>query len=334
MDKSVARGRTEKIKTVKAQIGAWLREGMYRPGDRFLSARELASIYEVSYETAHVLLDELCGEGLVERRAASGTYIPGGLTILDGVQLLFSSRAQRPQSFGARLLADLTRRLDRERIRYEVTWAGPRSHVAGERFPVLWEAGVALQNCLKNRRAALLLNDRPPPGLDAGNLDSVSIDDYWGGVCAAQLLLRGLDAQARIAVLTGPESDSRSCQRRDGFRSLARAARVVSAGSWFYEDGLRVAGEAMRLGRDGLFCANDRLAEAVLAHCQEQNVACPRLVGFDDAPIAAALNLTTIAIPWEEMIAEAVETIRRRLAGDVSAARQRIVTPRPVLRRL
>jgi DNA-binding LacI/PurR family transcriptional regulator len=60
----------------------------------------------------------------------------------------------------------------------------------------------------------------------------------------------------------------------------------------------------------------------------------PRIVGFDDAPIATKLSLSTIAIPWEELIADATDTITRRLSGDRSASRRRIVTPRPVVRTL
>jgi DNA-binding LacI/PurR family transcriptional regulator len=72
----------------------------------------------------------------------------------------------------------------------------------------------------------------------------------------------------------------------------------------------------------------------VISHAQEHKRVCPRLVGFDDAPVAEELNLTTIAIPWDEVIGGAVEIIKRRLNGDTSAARQLIVTPRPVVRKL
>jgi hypothetical protein len=40
----------------------------------------------------------------------------------------------------------------------------------------------------RNQIAALLLNDRPRPGLEAALLDSISIDDFSGGASAAQLL--------------------------------------------------------------------------------------------------------------------------------------------------
>jgi DNA-binding LacI/PurR family transcriptional regulator len=90
----------------------------------------------------------------------------------------------------------------------------------------------------------------------------------------------------------------------------------------------------MKQGRDGVFCCNDRLAQAVLHWCNEHHKVAPPLVGFDDAPVAETLDLTTIALPWEEMIAGAADVIKRRLAGAGGAARQLIFTPRPVIRRL
>ena len=202
------------------------------------------------------------------------------------------------------------------------------------RFPVLWEFPAALEMCLNLRRTALLLNARPQPGMGAAFLDSVSVDDYFGGVCAAELLLRDTQSRADLAVLTGPEADARSNARRDGFLSLAKNAAIICADGWFFEEGLRVAGEALRRGTQGIFCCNDRLAEAVIAHCKAHRTEPPRLVGFDDAPVAESLNLTTIAIPWEELTAEAMGSIKRRLNGDRSAARQLLVTPRPVIRKL
>src|SRR5579871_6024762 len=188
----MARSRSKKVADIKERVQTRLREGIYRPGDRFLSTRELAAAFDISYQTAHNLMEELCREGWLERRAASGTYIPGGRNEMEGVQLVFDPRARRPQSFGARLLADLTRRLARDRIHWEIAWSDEEPDLNPDRFPVLWEAPGTLERCLRQHRAALLLNDRPPPGLSAAFLDSVSIDDFSGGASAAQLLLRGL----------------------------------------------------------------------------------------------------------------------------------------------
>jgi hypothetical protein len=338
----MARTRSEKVTEVRAALEERLHGSGMRPGARFLSARELAAAYGVSYQTAHRLLDELCAEGLVERRPASGTYLSGGsmaeaLPAFFQAWLIFSGRARRANSFGARLLQELSARLRRDGTTWEVRWAENIAEAdrPPDAFPILWEAPAALDACRRRSgKRALLLNARPAPGLDAALVDSVSVDDLFGGACAADLL-RGGDSDGQgLAVLTGPAGDPRSDARRDGFLSRAPGAAIIDAGGWYTEDGTRVAPEALAHGPRGLFCANDRLAEGVLLYCERFGLPRPRLVGFDDAPIASSHGLTTIAIPWAELAADAAEIIRRRLAGDTSAARQRIVTPRPVVRRL
>jgi hypothetical protein len=335
----MARPRSAKVTEIKARLQTRLAKGVYRDGDRFLSTRELASNFGISYQTAHRLIGELAEEGLLERRPASGTYIPGAGEVLAGIQLIFNERARRSGSFGARLLGELKGRLEKDRIPLKITWwSDGQVNFARDRFPVIWECPPAIEKCFKRRHAGLLLNDRPRPGLEAAFLDSVSIDDFSGGACAAQLLAaaaaRSGAGQKGFGILSGPTHDERSNQRRDGFLSLIPGASVVAARSWFYEDGFRQAGAAIRVSRRGLFCCNDRLAEAVITHCREKEIACPPIVGFDDAPVAESLNLTTIAIPWVELISGAADLIKKRLTGDSAAARQLIFTPRPIVRNL
>lgn len=332
------RPRSQKVEDIKRKLQTRLTEGIYRAGERFISARELADNFGISYQTADRLINELCAEGYLERRAASGTYIPGGVVDLTGVQLFWNKRARRAGSFGARLLEGLTERLKRDRIDWKVTWTDVDNaslKIPRNRLPVLWESPAAASKCAEANRSALLLNDRPPPGLAAAFLDSVSLDDFSGGVCAAQLLLRGSKTNTTgFAVLTGPADDERSNERRDGFLSIVPQAKVIVAGSWFTEDGYAKAAQAVTAGQTGLFCCNDRLAEAIITYCQDNGLAVPRIVGFDDAPVSEQLNLTTIAIPWDEMIAGAVGLIKRRLTGDSTVARQLVLTPRPVIRNI
>jgi hypothetical protein len=243
-------------------------------------------------------------------------------------------RARREASFGARLLSDLTARLDNDGTPWQLTWTDKKVRISHSRLPVLWEAPDAMRECARLRHAAILLNDRPQPGLEATLLDSISIDDFSGGASAAQLLLSKNPRAKKLAILAGPEGDARAQQRRDGFLSVAPRAATVASQSWFFEDGYAVAKNVVNLGQDGVFCCNDRLAEAVSQWCRDENVAAPPLVGFDDAPVAERLDLTTIALPWDEMISAALEVVKRRLVGTGGAARQLILTPCPVLRRL
>lgn len=334
------RTRSQRVEDVKAKLRARLhdgaRAGLHRPGDKFFSTRFVAQTFGVSYQTAHRLMLELTQEGVLERRAASGSFVPGGRPDLSGALLLFNARGQRAGSFGARLFELLTRRLKREGISWKVQWLQETDapKLSATRFPILWEVPLAVAACIETQRFGLLLNLRPPPGLGAAWLDSVAADDFSGGAAAAQLLSRGAKPRAKLAIVGGPQDDARSIQRRDGFCSVAPNAKTITADGWSFEDGLQVAARAVEAGRDGIFCCNDRLAEAILAWCQENNRARPKIIGFDDAPVAETLNLTTIAMPWNEMIAGASGVIKRRLDGDGGTSSQLIWTPRPVLRQL
>ncbi len=329
----MARARTRRVEEVKRRLLDRLRDGGYRPGDRFLSAREVAARFAVSYQTADRLIRELCGEGHLQRVRASGTFVPKHAPALVGAQLFFHPRGRAEGSLGDHLRRLLLSQLQRAEVPCTTTWTGSSKTILADHFPVVWEQPDVLRECAAQRRHALVFGDELPPGLDATDLDQLAADDYAGGTQAAQLLRQQTGQQRGFAVLAGPQHDRRSQQRADGFCSEV-AARVVMAAGNMLEDGLAVAEEVLGAGAVGIFCCDDRLAEAVLIAARELGVACPPLVGFGDSPLAASLELTTIGIPWQEMAAAAAAVIERRLAGDPSPAARQVFTPRPVLRRL
>ncbi|MBL8828015.1 MAG: GntR family transcriptional regulator, partial [Planctomycetaceae bacterium] len=180
--------RTRKINEVKDRLLTRLRNGFYQPGDRFLSNRDVAELFEISYQTAHRLIAELCDEGHLERRPQSGTYVPGGPAPLTGVQLIFDARAQKNFSFGSKLVSKLTERLDADGVQWTLAWSDGDWQLDATQLPVIWESPQAVERCLRARRQAVLINDRPRGGLEALLIDSVSTDDFLGGACAGELL--------------------------------------------------------------------------------------------------------------------------------------------------
>lgn len=313
---------------------ARLADPLRPPGARFLSARAVAALYGVSYQTSHRLLAELQAEGKLSRRAASGTFRPGDAVRLSAVQLIFHERARRAGSFGARLLAALRERLDRDRVESKLTWCRDRpARLMPECVPVLWESPLALRQCVMERRSALLLNDRPPPGMDSLHVDSVGVDDFSGGTLAGQMLSRRCGSDSRFVIVAGPEDDRRSLARVAGcLSSLGTRTKVINAGGWYLQNGVEVGPRVLKLGADGVFCCNDRLAQGILTVASRTAKTPPAIIGFDDAPIAESIGLTTIAIPWGEVTSAATGILRRRLTGDAGAASHQVVTPTPSIR--
>lgn len=313
---------------VKAKLIARIVEGFHQPGDRFLSARAIAHQFSISYQTSDRLLKELEHEGHLQRRAASGTYLTGSDGRATGVRLIFNHRARRAGSFGSRLLEAVRMRLRQAGVSHRVQYVDPGTSAKLTRgeYPVYWEVPRPV-----NATRGLVLNDRPPVGLEALHTDAISIDDHLGGACAAELLSRRLGSHARLAILAGPADDARSNARAAGFESLARARRVHSP-SWFYDDALPVALKLFEHKPDGVFACNDRLAHAVITAAAQLRIPTPALIGFDDAPIAETLHLSTISIPWNDLAAAVVATVQRRLAGDASTPHRLILAPRPIVR--
>ena len=330
----MARPRTAHVELVKQKLIARLGDGLHRAGDRFFSARSISSHFEISYQTADRLLRELVAEGHLERRHGSGTYVCGGARTLDGVQLIFDRRARRAGSFGARLMSTIEERLNRDSIRFTRHYVDPGETIklAANAYPVLWESPAAAAMLAAQRRPGLLLNDRPAAGLGALVIDSVSVDDALGGACAAELIGQRLTKRSRVAVLAGPWNDARSAMRVSGFSARLTPTSVVHTASWFREDALAPAQAILATRPDGVFACNDRLAQAMLEAATASRMRVPVLFGFDDAPVAETLHLSTIAMPWQELAASVAATAARRIGGDTSPAFHLLLSPRPIVR--
>ena len=325
----MGRPRSEKTEGVRRSLLELLRDGYHLPGQRFYSGRSLARRYGVSYQTADRLIRELCCAGLIERRTGSGTYVAGVPERPRLAALIFNPRAERAGSFGERLLLDLTSRLDALGLPWE---RGRDDRMPGRNvLPVIWECPAILSRLVASRRPAILLNDRPPAGIAATWIDSVATDDFSGGVVAAELVRRHR-VHRRPAVFSGPSRDTRSRQRVSGFHSVFPRAHVVCAGTWDNRHASRKVPLLLRAKPDAIFCCNDRLAQAVQEKCLGSGTSPPVLVGFDDAPVSTRLHLTTVALPWHEIVEGAASLIRRRLAGDRTHTVQLLYAPRPVMR--
>jgi DNA-binding transcriptional regulator YhcF (GntR family) len=334
----MARPVSGKVSDVLERLRLRLRDRFHRPGDRFLSNRAIAERFAVSYQTADRIVRTLVADGLLVRRGGAGTFVPG-VEAPARVHLLFNERARRLDSFGQRLLAMLSARLTRESVAYSVSYLSADASVLPDgdagAFPVLWECPRLLTTLTRRNPPTplLLIADSPEPGLASVHTDSITIDDFSGAALAAQLLASA--RPRRFCVLAGPRNDKRSALRLAGFLSVcpdADSAHVYHARTWFLEAGLATAPLLLRTRPDAVFAANDRLAEAIILTARKLGVPCPRLVGFDDAPIAEHLGLTTIAIPWSDLVAATVAAIKRRLTGDTSVAQRITLIPRPIQR--
>ncbi|MEM9109486.1 MAG: substrate-binding domain-containing protein [Planctomycetota bacterium] len=308
--------RTQRVQNVVSDLQDRLANRLYRPGDRFMTARQVADQYGVSYQTAHRVLAGLAERGLIERRARSGSFIAGASPTLTHVQLALHERAGNPQGFGGKLRQFLCEALDEAGIPY-ATPAGDALDPSA--LPVVWESPAVVRACVTHQRPGILVNERPRPGWGSSLLDSIGTDDFAGGALAADTLLQAA-AMGRFCVLAGPVGDRRSEDRVAGFLSRTNASAVIHANNWHRDAGRRAAKQLIGQEHTGVFAANDRLAQGTVLAFRDASQPLPLIVGYDDAPIAGRLGLSTIALPWQAIAKAVVQRAQLRIRGDLSPA--------------
>jgi DNA-binding transcriptional regulator YhcF (GntR family) len=323
------RGEVDKI---RASLRIMVSDEFRRAGQRFVSARYISQRFKVSYQTAHRLLTELEGDGFIIRRAGSGSFIAGHQNTLQSALLIFAKRAKRSGSFGDLLLRQLVSKLEAMELPFEVTFGGiAPMQVREDVYPVLWESPRLMHDLSADYRFSLVLHDKPPAGIGSLFTDSISVDDFSGGITAGQILSRY--SPRRPVVIGGPGADARSQNRIDGFRQIFPSAQVIQAGTWFLSSAVQNIAVPLRsLQADALFCCSDRLAQATLICYQKLKISTPIIIGFDNAPVAETLSLSTIGIPWEEVARAAAAVIKKRLDGQTDHASAIVLPPIPVIR--
>ncbi len=327
----MARPLSPKRQKIKQDVLSRLEEGYLRPGDRFYSNRSLAQHFGISYQTAHRLISELEAEGYLQREAGSGTYVAGASQVPHTVEFFFNERSRNPGSFGANLKQRLEHFFQLKGIPHQVQWSRASSRLTPLTYPILWESSSLLGRLLKTAGFGMLISQHPPSGLENPFIDSVEVDDFAGGVLAGQVLRKRWKCRQPM-IFAGPKYDSRSDSRIGGFQQVFPGSPIIHSKEWHYESALKVVEKILRTRQDGIFCANDRLAQAVQMTYRAKGKPLPVLMGFDDAPVASEIGLSTIGIPWDDFVHAVAEQARKRLDGDNRTARRVVLAPRVIIR--
>jgi DNA-binding LacI/PurR family transcriptional regulator len=210
----------------------------------------------------------------------------------------------------------------RERDRFERFARG--GHVDGA-ILVSVHGPDPLPQHLRDAGIPVVMSGRPYD--ETSTVPFVSADNVAGARSATRHLIeRGC---RRIVTVAGPMDMRVGQERLEGFRAELRAQRrrfstgLAAVGDFTVEGG-RAATEGL-LARwpdlDGVFAANDLMAAGVLQALSAADRAVPgqvRVVGFDDAPLAAAATppLTTVRQPVVEMGRELARMLLALVDGE------------------
>lgn len=316
-----------------------IRRGVYGPGEKLPSEADLVRRFAASRITIGRAVRDLQHQGLVDRRAGSGTYVRPqeavptsngrlfGLLIPDlGATEIFEpicrGMASAINEAGGALV------WGREEAPWQLCQDLIARKVAGVFFaPLELDSGKDALNAritaaLRKACIPVVLLDRdivPYPG--RSTFDLVGIDNRRAGYRITEHMLR--HGARRVVFAAYPDSaptvDARIAGYREAmFRYGARHGRI-----WTVEPGSAPA-RMRSLRPDAIVCANDRTAGELMRELLEAGYRLPddvRIAGIDDVRYAQLLPvpLTTIRQPCAEVGAAAMAAMRQRLARPEAA---------------
>ncbi len=358
-----------KHREISRRLRGEIAAGRHGAGARLPSEPQLVKQFGVSRPTVARALLDLKNEGLIERRAGSGTYVrasaPGAAATSTRQLGLLIPGLGNTDIFESICgeLAGLARAHE-----YSLLWGGSthpghdtdaslghaeelcrhfiERRVSGvffapyELLPEKESANRRLAETLRQAGIPVVLLDRDLQSFpNRSDFDLVGIDNVAGGYLLAEHLIK-LGCR-HLYFVARPHSAPTVDARIAGVREALVRHRLETDPRW-----LRVGDPAeakfvrsLVAGKqaDAFICANDHTAALLLRSLEAANMKVPRdvrVVGFDDAKYAALVSppLTTIHQPCRDIATIALRLMLERIAEPTLPARCVSLPPRLVLR--
>lgn len=356
-----------KHREISQRLLAEIVAGKFGSTGRLPSEAQLVKRFGVSRPTVARAFRDLEREGLVERRAGSGTYVRGrGASTAPLRQLgLLVPGLGTTEIFGLICgeLAALARTNE-----YALVWGGSphpgqsealttqqavdvcdqfiERRVAGVFFAPFelnadkGEANLQIAERLRDAGIPVVLLDRDLSPFPARSpFDLVGLDNLAAGYLVAEHLYK-LGCR-RLAFLARPYSAGTVDGRIAGVREAQVRRGIEAVANWVHlgaPDDPKVLRSLTARGRwDAVVCANDLTAAVLLRLLEKNDVRVPRdlrLVGFDDVKYASLLSvpLTTVHQPCGDIAAVAYRAMTDRIADPTLPPRSLLLTPQLVVR--
>jgi GntR family transcriptional regulator, arabinose operon transcriptional repressor len=336
-----------KYRKVYNSLRAEIADGTFESGQRLPSEADLVKTFGASRITVGRALRDLQQEGLIERRAGSGTYVRRPLRVVASgrfsfgllipdlgeaeilqpiARSLMAAPAARDHAFMSGGPADVSPE-DREQAAWERCRQYIERRVDGVFFAPLEltphkdAVNGRIIAALEEAAIPIVLLDRPvgPYGRREKH-DLVGIDNRRAGFQITEHLLR--HGARRVAFVSVANAASTVDARRAGYReALHRYGAPVEDALAVELDPAHTDGIARLMQAnppDGIVCANDRTAGLVMHALQSLGYSVPdavRIVGIDDVHYASLLPvpLTTLRQPCREIGVAAMAAMLERV---------------------
>jgi len=352
---------------ISRQLLAEIAEKKFDASGRIPSEAQLVKRFGVSRPTISRALRDLQADGLIERKAGSGTYLKGAAKPPPAARQLGLLVPERGSTEIFELvcgeLSSLARASD-----YALLFGGPslpsqegdmsdrhslamcdhfiEQQVMGvffapfEAIPNRAEINQRIAESLAKAGIPVVLLDRDIAMFPArSEMDLVATDNFAGGFMAAEHLIRL--GCSRIAFAARPAHAPTVDARIAGAREALLRHGLQIADDWVQigapENLSFVRSRIAERGWDALLCANDLTAAQIMRSLEKCEVKVPRdlrVVGFDDAKYATLLgvSLTTVHQPCRDLAIAAFRALRDRIAEPTIPTRGFLLTPRLVVR--
>lgn len=154
---------------------------------------------------------------------------------------------------------------------------------------------------------------------------SVTSDDEMGGRLVAEHLFA--QGHTRVAVIAGAAHSSNASERTASFvayyreRGIEISAERVIAGRFDTESGFEIGERLLAHPQPptAIFAVNDFLAIGLFGALRNRGMVAGRdiaVVGYNDTPLAAHLELSSVSTCMHAQGVRAVETLLKRIAGE------------------
>jgi GntR family transcriptional regulator of arabinose operon len=335
--------------------------GAYRAGDKLPSESELVSKYDTSRITVARALRDLQQQGLIERRAGSGSYVlqtrkaelSFGLLIPDlGRTEIFEpicqgmTRAEQSHHYVLMRGKGLPGTPSQEKQAEELCQFYIGRKASGVFFapleltPAKDEVNRRVVRAFDRVGMPVILLDRDIDAYPSrSRYDVVGIDNRRAGyTVTAHLIKLGCK---RIAFVARPHSASTVDARISGYREALFAAGFPYSPEWVQRiepgDKNGVARLMKTIRPEALVCANDHTAAQLMQNLGALGLQVPsdiRIAAFDDVRYASLLPvpLTTVHQPCPDIGAAAIAAMLDRIAHPEIPARDILLDFRLVVR--
>ncbi|MGH7975455.1 MAG: GntR family transcriptional regulator [Limisphaerales bacterium] len=361
------RGDEHKHREISRYLSGGIVGGKYASGARLPSEAQLVKQFGVSRPTVGRALRDLESDGLIERRAGSGTFVRSataqrnqtrifgllvpGLASTEIFQIICGEIASlaRVHDFGllwggsTNPREDTDESLDHAKELCQQFIARKISGIffaPAELQPGQEEANRELAESFREVGIPVVLIDRDMVDYPRrSDFDLVGLDNMGSGYLVGEHLIK-LGCK-RIYFVARPLSAPTVDARVAGIREAFVRHRIEPMANWIRygpPDDLKFV-RSLTAGHqaDAIICANDFTAAVLLRSMESIGVKAPRdirVVGFDDVKYATLVSppLTTIHQPCRDIAMIAFKIMIERLAEPSLPARSVYLTPNLVVR--